>query len=67
MTASIFMDGKLLTGTTWVRPTDYEDDDLMAGRLPYWKGSSPAELPELGPPTDDEDTPEHGASGRLCS
>jgi len=67
MTPSIRMDGKLLTGTTWVRPTDWEDEDIEAGLLPAMKGSIPTELPELGPPTDNGDRPEHGASGRLCS
>ena len=48
MTASIFMDGRLLVGTTWVRPTDWQDDDLAAGLLPAMKGASPVELPALG-------------------
>ena len=55
MTASIFMDGRLLVGTTWVRPTDYEDDDLAAGLLPAMKGASPVELPALGDDQADGD------------
>ncbi|MGI6418461.1 MAG: hypothetical protein ACOX1P_22660 [Thermoguttaceae bacterium] len=48
MTASIFMDGRLLVGTTWVRPTDWQDDDLAAGLLPAMKGATPETLPSLG-------------------
>ena len=47
MTPSIFMDGKLLVGTTWVRPTDWQDDDLAAGLLPAMKGATPETLPTL--------------------
>lgn len=55
MTPSIHMDGRLLVGTTWVRPTDYEDDDLAAGLLPAMKGASPVELPALGDDQADSD------------
>ena len=53
MTPSIHMDGKTLTGSTWVRPSDWQTDDIELGLLPCLKGASPDELPELGPPTDD--------------
>ena len=48
MRATIYMDGRLLTGTTWVRPTDWQDDDLAAGLLPAMKGATPETLPSLG-------------------
>lgn len=47
MTATIYMDGRLLTGTTWVRPTDWQASDIELGLLPNLKGASPAELPSL--------------------
>ena len=56
MTASIFMDGRLLTGTTWVRPTDWQDDDLAAGLLPAMKGATPEPLPTLGAQAGDPTT-----------
>lgn len=55
MTPSIYMDGRTLHGTGWIRPEDWEEADLALGLLPCWKGSSPSELPELGPPTDTPD------------
>ena len=47
MRATIYMDGRLLTGTTWIRPTDWQDDDLAAGLLPAMKGATPETLPTL--------------------
>jgi hypothetical protein len=47
MRATIYMDGRLLVGTTWVRPTDWQDDDLAAGLLPGLKGATPETLPTL--------------------
>ena len=47
MRATIYMDGRLLPGTTWVRPTDWQASDIELGLLPNLKGASPAELPTL--------------------
>ena len=57
MTASIFMDGRLLVGTTWVRPTDWQSDEVELGLLPAMKGASPVELPALGDNQADGDGP----------
>ena len=56
MTASIFMDGRLLVGGEWVRPTDWQSDEVELGLLPAMKGASPVELPTLGDDQPDGDS-----------
>ena len=41
------MDGKTLTGRTWILPNDFVDDDIEAGRLVSLKGMTETTLPEL--------------------
>lgn len=45
-------DGRLLTGTDWTLPSDYDDDDTQHNRLPMLKGTTPLTLPTLA----DDDT-----------
>jgi hypothetical protein len=44
---TITEDGRTMHGSTWVRPTDWQDDDLAAGLLPAMKGATPETLPTL--------------------
>lgn len=47
MTATIFEDGRLLVGTTWITPADYAGDEVERGELLSLKGCTPGELPTL--------------------
>lgn len=47
MMNTIYMDGRLLTGSTWLRPTDWQADEVELGLLPGLKGATPETLPTL--------------------
>jgi hypothetical protein len=38
-------DGKLLTGSDWIKPQDFAEAEVADGSLPSMKGVSPLELP----------------------
>ena len=38
-------DGKLLTGSDWIKPQDFAQAEVLDGSLPSMKGVSPLELP----------------------
>lgn len=43
----IVQDGRLMVGTSWVTPTDYQDQEVERHELPSLKGVTPVEWPEL--------------------
>lgn len=53
---TISEDGKLLTGSQWITPSDYQEAEVEAGELASLKGCTPPTLPGL----DGEDTGEGG-------
>lgn len=53
MIPRIYMDGRLLVGGEWVRPSHWQEADLAAGLLPGLKGATPEVLPSLGGSEDD--------------
>lgn len=40
-------DGRVLTGSDWIKPEHYIDDDVASGRLVSLKGCTPSEWPGL--------------------
>lgn len=49
---TITEDGKLMHGTTWTLPSDYQAAEVLDGALGSMKGCTPPEWPTL-----DQDTP----------
>lgn len=48
-TSEIIMleDGKLLTGSDWIKPQDFAEAEVADGSLPSMKGCTPSEWPGL--------------------
>ncbi len=48
----IRQDGRLLTGREWIKPTDYQTEEIANDQLPSLKGATPLELPGADDQTD---------------
>lgn len=55
-TVVIREDGRLLTGGEWVKPSDYQTEEVANNALPSLKGCTPPTLPSL----DDQNHPAEG-------
>lgn len=45
--ATIHQDGRQLVGREWIKPTDYQSDEVASRELPSLKGSTPLTMPSL--------------------
>ena len=54
-------DGKLLTGSTWIKPQDFATEEVQRGDLASLKGCTPPEWPTLD--GDQVDDPPKGVGG----